>query len=242
MLREYHKWHSPALNREMELLVFGHAGARVVVFPTSMGRFFDWESRGLIQTLSRHIENGWLQLYCVDSVDSESWYNNNAHPHDRAVRHLQFQSYITQEVLPFSQSKNDNQFVIATGASFGGYHAISIGLRYPELFKRSLGMSGLYDVARWANGSYDAEIHGCNPIEFIRILNDDQKLEQIKREDIIIAIGEDDPSFSQNKDFSDVLWQRGVWHAFRVWKGNAHDWPFWQDMLLNYIGGVDSKD
>ena len=103
-------------------------------------------------------------------------------------------------------------------------------------------MSGLYDVARWANGSYDAEIHGCNPIEFIRILNDDQKLEQIKREDIIIAIGEDDPSFSQNKDFSDVLWQRGVWHAFRVWRGNAHDWPFWQEMLLNYIGGVDSKD
>ena len=33
--REYHKWHSPALNREIELLSYGHAGARVLVFPTS---------------------------------------------------------------------------------------------------------------------------------------------------------------------------------------------------------------
>jgi hypothetical protein len=44
--REHHRWHSPSLGRDMELLVFGHAGARMLVFPTSMGRFFEWEDRG----------------------------------------------------------------------------------------------------------------------------------------------------------------------------------------------------
>ncbi len=29
MKREYHKWSSPALGRDMELLVFGHAGLPV---------------------------------------------------------------------------------------------------------------------------------------------------------------------------------------------------------------------
>jgi esterase/lipase superfamily enzyme len=38
MHREHHRWFSPALGREMELLVFGHSGARVIVFPTSQGR------------------------------------------------------------------------------------------------------------------------------------------------------------------------------------------------------------
>src|ERR1700689_950968 len=49
MNREYHKWYSPALQREMELLVFGHAGVPMIVFPTSMGRFFDYEDRNMIK-------------------------------------------------------------------------------------------------------------------------------------------------------------------------------------------------
>ena len=52
MQRVYHRWDSPALGRPMELLVFGHAGARVVVFPTSMGRFFEWEDRGMVGALA----------------------------------------------------------------------------------------------------------------------------------------------------------------------------------------------
>ena len=48
MNREYHKWHSPSLGRDMELLVFGHSGLPIVVFPTSMGRFFDYENRDMI--------------------------------------------------------------------------------------------------------------------------------------------------------------------------------------------------
>src|SRR5512142_2558153 len=72
--REYHKWHSPALGREMELLVFGHAGARVLVFPTSMGRFYQWEDFGMVGALSGALEAGHFQLICVDTVDGESWY------------------------------------------------------------------------------------------------------------------------------------------------------------------------
>ena len=73
MKREYHKWSSPALGREMELLVFGHTGVPVLVFPTSGGRFYEFEDRGLVGALGGKIDNGEIQLYCVDSVDMESW-------------------------------------------------------------------------------------------------------------------------------------------------------------------------
>ena len=55
----------------MELLVFGHHGAPLVVFPTSQGRFYEYEDRGMVGALSEHLERGWLQLYCVDSIDAE---------------------------------------------------------------------------------------------------------------------------------------------------------------------------
>ena len=35
MNREFHRWYSPSLGRDMDLLVFGHAGARAIVYPTS---------------------------------------------------------------------------------------------------------------------------------------------------------------------------------------------------------------
>ena len=70
--RRYRRLHSPSLGREMEMLVFGHGGARLMAFPTSMGRFFDWEDRGLVSALGDHLDRGWLQLFCVDSVDNES--------------------------------------------------------------------------------------------------------------------------------------------------------------------------
>ncbi len=242
MNREYHKWHSERLNREMELLVFGHAGARVVIFPTSMGRFFDWENRGMIQALEHHINNGWVQLYCVDSVDNESWYNYSAHPHDRARRHLTYHSYITEEVLPFSRSKNSNPFVIAAGASFGAYHAINIALRFPQCFNRSLGMSGIYDVSKWINGYYDETVHEGNPIEYLRNPPfGEHHMDKIKDLDIIFTAGPEDPAYPSNQAFSDVLWNRGVWHAFRTWDGFAHDWPVWHEMILHYIGGPDSR-
>src|SRR5215211_691478 len=103
MNREYHNWHSPSLNRDMELLVFGHAGARVLVFPTSKGKFYEWEDRGMMYTLGEHLHNGWLQLYCVDSVDEESWYCGWCEPGGRAYRHVQYDNYLYNEVLPLSE-------------------------------------------------------------------------------------------------------------------------------------------
>ena len=43
MNREYHSWCSHRLGRDMEPLIFGHAGAKVLVFLTRDGRFHEYE-------------------------------------------------------------------------------------------------------------------------------------------------------------------------------------------------------
>jgi esterase/lipase superfamily enzyme len=239
MNREHHKWFSPSLGRDMELLVFGHAGARVLVFPTSMGRFFEWEDRGMIATLGEHLLRGWLQLYCVDSVDSESWYAKWKHPHDRAVRQTQYERYLLGEVLPLSWQKNPNPFLIATGASFGAYHAVDLGLRHPGIVKRVVGMSGLYDIKQQTDGWSDDEVYFHNPVDFIANELDPGRLEALRQVDIVLAIGRDDPMRANNEWMSKVLWDKGIGNALRIWDGWAHDWPWWRDMVRTYIGGHD---
>src|SRR6516164_5996970 len=129
MHREHHRWFSPTLGRDMDLLVHGHAGARLFVFPTSKGWMTELEDRGMMNALAHHIYQGWLQVYSVSSVDAESWYAYHAWPGDRAWRHELYDRYVLNEVLPFSRHKNANPFAIIAGASFGAFHALSFGLK-----------------------------------------------------------------------------------------------------------------
>jgi esterase/lipase superfamily enzyme len=239
MHREYHKWYSPRLNRDMELLIYGHAGARMLVFPTSMGRFFEYEDRGMVANLADHLDNGWLQLYCVDSVDSESFYNNWAHPGGRIYRHVQYEDYILNEVLPLAQSKNSNPFLMTHGCSFGAYHAVNIALRNPHLFGRVLALSGKYDMSGFFSGYYDDNIYFNTPSHYVSNINDHNLLEAMRRMDIIIVAGEHDPNIENNRALSRSLWAKNVPHAFREWSGWSHDWPYWKQMVRQYVFGHD---
>lgn len=238
MNRVYHRWYSPSLGRDMELLEFGHAGARVIAFPTSQGRFFEWEDRGMIDTLREHLERGWIQMFCVDSVDSESWYNEWVHPAVRAARHAQYDRYLLTEVLPLTQ-RNPNPFLMTTGASFGAYHAANFAFRYPFLVQRIIGLSGLYDVSRWADGYSDDNVYFNNPMAYIPNEYESGRLDALRHMDIILVTGHDDRFRQQNEDFSGVLWNKGIGNALRIWDGWAHDWPWWRQMLPLYIGGHD---
>ena len=239
MHREHHRWYSPSLGRDMELLVFGHGGARVLVFPTSMGRFHEWEDRGMTGLLGHALEQGWFQLYCVDSVDAESWYAKWKHPHDRAARHAQYDAYLRDEVLPLTQQKNWHPFLITVGASFGAYHAMNFALRYPDRVGRVVGLSGLYDIREMTDGWSDELVYQHNPADFVANEHEPHRLQQLHRLDIVMAIGRDDPMRGNNDWFSGRLWSKGLWHALRIWDGWAHDWDYWKQMLPLYLGGHD---
>ena len=62
----YHKFFSGRLGQDFEFKVYGHAGKPVMVFPTSCGRFFDYENKGMIAALSEFIENGEIMVFAVD--------------------------------------------------------------------------------------------------------------------------------------------------------------------------------
>lgn len=223
----------------MTLEVFGHAGARVLVFPTTLGSHHEWRDRRMHEVLADHLEQGWVQLFTLHHVHDESWYNKEMHPGDRARRHLQYDRYLHDEVVPFTQSVNADPFLITAGASFGAYHAAAFGMRHPHLVNRIVGMSGLYDIRHMTGGWSDEAVYAANPFDFMRNEHDPGRLEAFRRQDIILAVGEGDPACPNNRAFSTLLWDKGIGNALRVWDGHAHDWPYWERMVRMYLGGHD---
>jgi esterase/lipase superfamily enzyme len=236
MNREYHKWFSPTLGREMELLVFGHAGTPLLGFPTSMGRFYDYEARDMIAAIGHKYENGELQAFCVDSVDAESWYNKAVAPAVRAARHVQYDEYLVREVIPFIAARNTSGPPAATGCSFGGYHSVNFALRHPDLVSACVSMGGAFDVHQFLDGYYDDNCFYNCPPDFLPGLSDPAILARYAQLRIVLATGETDICLEENLRLSRILSDKGIAHWLDVWgDGTGHDWPWWQRMAQKFL-------
>lgn len=242
MKRAYHKWFSPNLEKEMELLVFGHSGAKVLFFPPRMGRFYDYENWRIIEAISNKITCGDLQLFCVDSVDLESFYNSFKDPGYRIYRHIQYEKYVLEEVLPFANVINSNSNIISAGCSLGAYHAVNVAMRHPHLFCKVVGMSGRYDLTR-SNGYFQDLLSGYHndfvyfnmPNQYLKNLEDENLLNQLRAMDIILAIGKKDPFLESNKTLSGILHEKGILHHLHEWEEEAHKARYWRKMSQIYL-------
>jgi len=236
MKREYHKWFSPRLGRDMELLVFGHGGLPAVVFPSSCGRFFEFEDRGMVGAIGGEIDAGRVQLFCVDSVDAESWYNRNVFPRWRIARHMQYEDYVMSEVLPLVRQRNGNPLLGAVGCSFGGYHAANIALRHPDIFTGFLSMSGAFDMSSFLSGYHDQDCYFNQPLQYLANMSDSWYLDRYRHNSYVLATGEHDHCWNQNERLANVMRSRGIPVRLDVWRDNTgHDWPWWQKMIQTYL-------
>jgi esterase/lipase superfamily enzyme len=236
MNREYHKWWSPRLGRDMELLIFGHGGVPIVVFPSSRGRFFEFEERGMVHSIEWKINGGEVQLFCVDSVDGESWYNRDVPPRWRIARHMQYESYVLEEVVPLVRQKNWSHHLASLGCSFGGYHAVNIALRRPDVFTGFLSMSGAFDIGSFMHGYHDQDVYFNLPPQYLPNLNDGWHLDRFRRGNYVLGTGWDDQCLGQNQHLSYLLGQKGIPHRLEIWNSwNSHDWPTWKHMMQLYL-------
>jgi esterase/lipase superfamily enzyme len=236
MVREYHKSYSSSLGREMEALIFGEAGLPVVVFPTSGGRFFEFEDQGMAAALAAKIDAGLLQLYCVDSVNAESWYNSAASPRRRISRHMQYEDYLIHEVVPRVRERNSDPRLFAMGCSFGGYHAVNIALRHPDVFTGFVALSGAFDLESFLGGYYDQDFYYHLPTHYLPNLTDPWFLDRCRRASYLLATGWDDQCLAQNQELDRILTAKEIPHQFYIWDApKTHDWPTWRRMAQEYL-------
>jgi esterase/lipase superfamily enzyme len=242
MKREYHKWRSTMLDRDMEMLVFGERGQRLLVFPTRKQRFFEYEDHGMIHSLRHRINAGEIQVFCVDSIDGESLYCFDITPEERLHRHLMYERYIVEEVVPFTETSKHWTALIAHGCSFGAFHAVSVACRHPQLFHGALAFSGRYDLTLQA-GDFHSLFHGYSseqlasimPSLYIPEMRDKKMLRALRSIHFTLIIGEEDPFFANNVDLADSMAEKKIPHALRIWCGDVHRFRYWRQMIRIYL-------
>ncbi len=235
MHREYHRWFSRSLQREMELLFFGHDGPPMLVFPTSMGAFYEFEDRGMIGALAGKLAHGHLRLACISSVDGESWYNRRAHPRHRVLRHLQYEDYILNDVVPLIRHLTWRDTIGVTGCSFGAYHAMAFALRHPYTFTWCVTMGGAFGIRQFLDGYFDEDCYFLDPTSFLPGLGDPYYLDQLRRNKFVLATGDHDICRGANEHFAGLLSTTGIPHSLHVWNHSKHDWPDWRPMASAYL-------
>ena len=220
----------------MEHLVYGWGGAPVLVFPSSKGRFYQWEDFRMLPSLSEPLEKGWLQLFCVDSIDHLSWYNLDIHQREQLDWHLAYEDYLLHEFLPVLQKHNQNPFLIVTGASFGAFHAMNFGLRHPELVKRVLSMSGDYEAEKYVDGYFDDDVLANSPLDFLRSSSSSELNPLLYEREFILTSGQWDFCRGPTLAVARELSRLGVPHQCHIWdEPGIHDWPLWRTQVKCYL-------
>jgi esterase/lipase superfamily enzyme len=231
---DYHKWYSPTLNKHIEMLVFGHAGYPVVLFPTTMGKHNECKDMKLIESARWFLEEGLVQIYCPDSINELSWYDKNIHPADRVRNHIWYDKFIMDEVVnPICQERGMQKIAVA-GVSFGGYHAANFAFKHPERVSHMFSLSGSFDIKSFLDGYYDDNVFFNNPVDFLPGSNHPD-LWNMK---IILGTSDWDICLEANQNLAKILTDKNIpfWFDERKWA--EHDWPIWRQMFPHYLSTI----
>jgi esterase/lipase superfamily enzyme len=231
MYEHYHRWYSPSLNREMELLSFGTRGYPVLLFPTSMGHFTENKDFKLIDSVAWFVEEGLVKIYCPDGIDALSWYNRQIHPAQRVMNHIWYDQYLLTEVVPLMQRETGVSRIATAGCSFGGYHATNFGFRHPDVTKYIFNMGAAFDIKDQMDGYYDDNVYFNNPPDYIK--NADSPW--FKDMFVVLGTGTHDMCWEANERMAEVLRNKGIPHWLDVRQNAPHDWPAWREMFPHYL-------
>jgi esterase/lipase superfamily enzyme len=235
MKEEFHQWHSDHLGHDFQMLVFGHSGFPLILFPTHKGSYYESKDMGLIYSVADYIENGKIKVYSPDSIDSESWLNYDINPADRVKNHMAFETMILQDILEFAFHETGHEKAGIAGCCFGAYHAANITFRHPDKINYLFCMNGTFDIKPHIFGYYDEDCYFNNPFDYLPNLADPWYLDRIKTMGIALGTGENDISLENNKTLSSILSAKGIPHWLDIRGNSVGGWDTMKNMFRDYI-------
>lgn len=241
MQRVLDRWYSPSLGKEMEIVTYGYYGFPLLMFPTAAADYLEYERFYVIDAIKDAIEAGKVKAFSINSINRESWLNRQLPTKQKALRQAQYNSYITEEVVPFiGNSCQGRHGIITTGASLGAFHAANQLFRRPDLFAGMIAMSGSFDIRGYYDGSYyDDNVYFNNPVDYLPQLPEGSyELNALRHKaHIYIVSGQgnyENPDASRR--LAGILAGKGIPHELDLWGYDMpHDWPTWRAMLPYYL-------
>ncbi len=245
METQYFKHYSPALGRDMECKIYGHAGRPVLYIPCQDGRIFDFENFKMAEVWSPWIESGQVMVCSIDTIDLETWSNKNGDAHWRIRRYEQWIQYITDEVVPFLREMANERNgwtgypgVLVTGCSLGATHAANLYLRRPDLFDRLLALSGIYTADYGFGGYMDELVYNNSPVHYMANMpKDHYYIGMYNAQKAVICVGQGAWEIPDTtRQLADIFAEKGIniWVDFWGYDCN-HDWDWWYKQVVYYL-------
>ena len=231
---EYFKWYSGILEMDIEMLVFGHAGLPVIIFPTTLGSYYEAKDFYLVESVRWFVEQGKVQLFCPDSVNKHSWYNKQIHPERRVKNQIYYDQFVLEEIVSKVKHQSHNGKVAVAGCSFGGYTAANFAFKFPHAVSYLISMSGSFDIKSFLDGYYDDNVYFNNPVDFIP----DANHPDLWNMGIVLGTSDWDICKSANFHMSDLLHRKNINHWLDVVPESPHDWPLWRYMFPKYLAEI----
>lgn len=233
---------SPQIGADGHVVAYGHYGRPVLAFPSQAGRRVDWEDRGMVAAIAPLIDAGRVKLYCVDSFDRGSWLRDDLPLDDRARLHEAYEGWILDQVLGFIASDcHGRADLVATGCSFGAYHAANLALRHPHRVPVALCMSGVYDLGVLGWGDRGGTFLAHTPLHTVGSAGDDHLDWLRTRLQLTLVCGqgayEDSTgALHSTRTFGGLLRERGMRAELDLWGHDIpHDWSSWRLQLAHHL-------
>ena len=207
--------------------------------PTAAADFLEYERFLLIDAIQKYIDQGKVKVYSINSINNESWLNSKIQGRNKIIRHMQFNEYVYNEVVPFIRNRTSlDTPIITCGASFGALHAANLFFKNPVAINGCIAMSGLYDLGSYTKSYWDNDCYWNSPLHYLKDLEDEGHLNAIRHSKHIYFLSGsgdyEDPDGSRY--ISGLLNHRGIKHDLDIWGYDIkHDWPTWRAMLPNLL-------
>lgn len=240
-------FHSASLNRDMQYRAVTPANiAPNQKFPVLYllhgggGGFRDWSN---FSGVARYAERG---LILVMPEGNSSYYTNSAdHPQDR------YEDYIVHDLIADVEQRlpaaGGRAHRAIAGVSMGGFGAVVLALKHPELFVFAGGMSSALDVPsrpfsikRISQYRQHSSIFGpwgsqgrraSDPFALAR------SADPAQAPYLFLTCGDQEGLLATNKKFAALLQQRHFAHEFHTAHG-GHDWNQWDRNLPDLMRSV----
>jgi S-formylglutathione hydrolase FrmB len=167
------------------------------------------------------------------------------------------ESYLIAELMPHilsSRPEADPERVGLTGLSMGGHGALTLALKYPELFKAVGAMSAVTDLAAHAGDSHKLnrqlkieKVLGpagegggrWRPFDARRLTG--ARPEVLAGKPLLISAGlSDSLTLAENRAYHRLLVGLNIDHLYREVPG-GHDWRFWSSQLPLHLEFMSEK-
>lgn len=211
MRRHHIQLESPSSRGSGDVLVHGHFGRPVLMFPPAGCRAWDIDDEGMIDALTDLVEGGRAKIFCVDGRDEGDTMSEAA-----------YDAWVLEQVLPFVYSDCGGPLeVLAAGCGDGAVSAAGLAIQRADLFPVALCMSGRYD------DEVLAALDRLDPdhTEWIsgRVL-------------VVLGAGTDELDLAAAQEFAARLADLGIRHEVApVPAGTPGGWPSWRHLAATTL-------